>query len=157
MQKMDIFKRKMWYSYHSEPSHFIELNLDKVQEIVSQNKKGEQPDSLEIFVQAFVEEPKHDYENVVGQDSITRFDTQKGKKSNKKRKSKTQNERQTHDLKTNYSHKKLQPKAVILQTKAGKAKKNRVIQRDQAQTEGAENGQKNSANRSKKNEENKSE
>ena len=85
MQKMDIFKRKVWYSYHSEPSHFIELNLEKVQEIVSQNKQGEFPDSLEIFVQAFVEEPKHDYENVVGQDSITRFDKHKGKRPNKKR------------------------------------------------------------------------
>lgn len=81
MQKMDIFKRKLWYSYTSEPARFIELDLDKVQEILAHNKKGKYPESLEMYVQTFVEEVKHDYENVVGQDSITRFD----KKSNSKR------------------------------------------------------------------------
>jgi cell fate regulator YaaT (PSP1 superfamily) len=89
MQKMDIFRRKLWYSYISEPSHFIELNLDKVQEVLAQNKQGKSPESLEMFVQAYVEEPKHDYENVVGQDSITRFDKNRpSKRSNKKRHSK---------------------------------------------------------------------
>lgn len=85
MQKMDIFRRKVWYSYSSEPSNFIELSLDKVQEIVSQNRKGNHPESLEMYINTFVEEPKHDYENVVGQDSITRFDKKGGrKKTNKK-------------------------------------------------------------------------
>ena len=85
MQKMDIFRRKVWYSYSSEPSNFIELPLDKVQEIVFQNKKGNHPESLEMYIKSFVEEPKHDYENVVGQDSITRFDKKRSqKKSNKK-------------------------------------------------------------------------
>ena len=85
MQKMDIFRRKVWYSYSSDPSNFIELPLDKVQEIVFQNKKGNHPESLEMYIKAFVEEPKHDYENVVGQDSITRFDNKRSqKKSNKK-------------------------------------------------------------------------
>ena len=85
MQKMDIFRRKLWYSYIKEPSIFIELNLDKVQEILIQNKNGKLPESLEMFVQAFVEEVKPDYENVVGQDSINRFDkSSKSKKSNKK-------------------------------------------------------------------------
>lgn len=91
MQKMDIFKRKLWYSYHSDPSHFIELNLNKVQEIIAQNKSGKQPDALEAYVQTFVEEPKHDYENVVGQDSITRFDKQRRKRPNKRGKSKSRN------------------------------------------------------------------
>ena len=85
MQKMDIFRRKMWYSYSSDPSNFIELSLEKVQEIISQNRNGKQPESLEMYMQTFVEQPKFDYENVVGQDSITRFDTKKGsKRSNKK-------------------------------------------------------------------------
>jgi len=90
MQKMDIFRRKLWYSYIKDPSKFIELNIDKVQEILAENKNGKFPESLEMFVQAFVEEVKPDYENVVGQDSITRFDTSsKSKKSNKKRSART--------------------------------------------------------------------
>ena len=108
MQKMDIFRRKLWYSYISEPSHFIELNLDKVQEILAQNNQDKFPESLEMFIQAYVEEPKHDYENVVGQDSITRFD-KKGtskrpnkKRSNKKRfaKSKSKTSGQREELKS---------------------------------------------------------
>ena len=85
MQKMDIFRRKVSYSYSSEPSIFIELQLDQVQEIIFENKKGNHPESLEIYINKFIEEPKHDYENVVGQDSITRFDKKRGaKKHNKK-------------------------------------------------------------------------
>ena len=60
MQKMDIFRRKVWYSYTSEPSNFIELSLDKVQEIVFENKKGNHPESLEMYINTFVEEPKYD-------------------------------------------------------------------------------------------------
>ena len=91
MQKMDIFKRKVWYSYSSEPSNFFELHLDKVKEIVFENKKGNHPESLEMYINTLVEEPKHDYENVVGQDSITRFDKKViRKKSNKKHTHKNQ-------------------------------------------------------------------
>ena len=85
MQKMDIFRRKVWYSYTTEPSNFIELNLEKVKEIVFENKKGNHPESLEMYINTFVEEPKHDYENVVGQDSITRFDKKGGRKKSKKK------------------------------------------------------------------------
>ena len=86
-QKMDIFRRKAWYSYRSDPSKFIELNLDKVQEIIALNKQAKEPESLEMYVQAYIEVAKPDYENVVGQDSITRFDKQASSKrsSNKKR------------------------------------------------------------------------
>ena len=82
---MDIFRQKVWYSYSSEPSSFIELQLDKVQEIIFVNKKGNHPESLEMFINTFVEEPQHDYENVVGQDSITRFDNKGGRKKSKKK------------------------------------------------------------------------
>ena len=84
-KKMDIFRRKLWYSYTSEPTNFIELSLDKVQEIIFENKNGNHPDSLEMYINTFLEEPKHDYENVVGQDSITRFDKKGTQKKSKKK------------------------------------------------------------------------
>lgn len=103
MQKMDIFKRKLWYSYHSDPSKFIELNLDKVQQILFQNKKGSFPESLEMYVETFVQEVKHDYENVVGQDSITRFDKKsQSKKGNRnKRKFSKTNSREVASKESN--------------------------------------------------------
>jgi hypothetical protein len=100
-QKMDIFRRKVWYSYKSDPSRFIELNLDKVQEIVSLNKKENFPESLEMYVQTYIEVAKPDYENVVGQDSITRFDKKSSsKKSNKKRSNRNSSKKPSANVKS---------------------------------------------------------
>ncbi len=85
-RKMDIFKNLMWYSYEDEPLKFIELKLDRVNEIVEMNKKEEYPSDLMGFVdfKEVVKEP--DYANVVGQDSLTRFDNKKSNKRNKRNK-----------------------------------------------------------------------
>ncbi|PCJ00653.1 MAG: hypothetical protein COB15_02455 [Flavobacteriales bacterium] len=88
-RKMDIFKNVMWYSYQDEPLKFIELKLDRVNEIVEMNKQEEKPNDLMDFVvlKEVVKEPE--YGNVVGQDDLTRFDKPKGgnkKNKNKKRK-----------------------------------------------------------------------
>lgn len=85
-RKMDIFKNVMWYSYFDEPLKFIELKLDRVNEIIEMNKKDEKPNDLMDFVEmkAVIKEP--DYANVVGQDSLTRFDQPKGKKKKFKKK-----------------------------------------------------------------------
>ncbi|BAX80313.1 PSP1 domain-containing protein [Labilibaculum antarcticum] len=74
-QKTDIFKRLMWYSYDKYNTiNMVQLSVDTVKNIISQNKKGIKVDKL---VTEFVEEPKDtlEYENVVGQDSLNRFDS----------------------------------------------------------------------------------
>ncbi len=85
-KKMDIFKNMMWYSYQDEPLKFIELKLNRVNEIIEMNKKDEKPNDLMDFVEfkEVVKEPE--YGNVVGQDSLTRFDKPKHKKGNNNRK-----------------------------------------------------------------------
>lgn len=87
-RKMDIFKNMLWYSYQDEPLKFIELKLNRVNEIIEMNKKEEKPNDLMDFVdfKEVVKEP--DYANVVGQDSLTRFDKPKHKKGkhNKRKK-----------------------------------------------------------------------
>src|SRR5690554_4487969 len=83
-QKMDIFTNKMWYSYQDNLYEFIELSLDRVSEIIEQNKKGNEVEELKAYTLAV--EVKPDYANVVGQDSLTRFDKKgnKGKKKSRK-------------------------------------------------------------------------
>lgn len=85
-RKMDIFKNLMWYSYEDEPLKFIELKLNRVNDIIEMNNKGEFPTDLMDFVdfKEVVKEP--DYANVVGQDSLTRFDNKKSNKRNKRKK-----------------------------------------------------------------------
>jgi cell fate regulator YaaT (PSP1 superfamily) len=86
-QKTDIFRRTMFFSYTDEPDNFIPLTVDRVKEVMELNKNGAKPPELLIKAIAKVVEKKPDYENVVGQDSLTRFDKkkQKNRNNNKRR------------------------------------------------------------------------
>ncbi|HET6245540.1 MAG: hypothetical protein H0V01_03535 [Bacteroidetes bacterium] len=85
-QKTDIFGKIMWYAYDNNPGLFIPLTVDRVMEVMEMNKNGTKPEDLGEQVKVKVEKA-HDYENVVGQDSLTRFDNNK-KPKKKKRKNK---------------------------------------------------------------------
>lgn len=83
-QKMDIFSGKMWYAYFDDKNTWIQLSQNDVKEIIEKNVAGEKPDTLEEYVD-IVELVEADYENVVGQDSLTRFDTKKKPNRSKNR------------------------------------------------------------------------
>lgn len=85
-QKTDIFRKRMFFSYTHEPDNFIQLSVDRVKEIISMNKEGNKPADLMQHVEKKVIEKKLDYENVVGQDSLTRFDKAKKSKSRNNKK-----------------------------------------------------------------------
>jgi cell fate regulator YaaT (PSP1 superfamily) len=88
-QKTDIFRRTMFFSYFDEPDNFIPLPVDRVKEVMAMNADGKKPADLLVHVQQKIAEKKPDYENVVGQDELTRFDKKKSSKpknrNNKKR------------------------------------------------------------------------
>tara|TARA_R110002073_G_scaffold279026_1_gene443185 strand:- start:474607 stop:475767 length:1161 start_codon:yes stop_codon:yes gene_type:complete len=84
-QKMDIFKGLIWYAYKDNPMNWHQLKVEKVNEIIALNKDKKKAQSLEDFVfevDAFKEEEKV-FTNVVGQDSLTRFDKTKKKRKNR--------------------------------------------------------------------------
>jgi cell fate regulator YaaT (PSP1 superfamily) len=85
-QKMDIFANKLWYSYSETPYEFVEVSLERVQEILSANKNGEKVEELKDKIST-LPETSPDYANVVGQDDLTRFD-KKNRGTKKRRKSK---------------------------------------------------------------------
>ena len=81
----------MFFSYTDEPDNFIPLPVDRVKLIIEMTAKGEKPEDLLVkVVQPKFVEKKPDYENVVGQDSLTRFD--KSKKPKSKNNNKRRNE-----------------------------------------------------------------
>lgn len=83
LQKTDIFKKIMWFSYLREES-WIPLTLTRVKEIQQMNRDGVLPDDLGIVTEIEVPAPKAlDYENVVGQDSLTRLDERNRKKKSR--------------------------------------------------------------------------
>lgn len=84
-QKTDIFKRIIWWSYTSEPDVFVPLSIARTKEIFKLNADNIKPaDLLEPKQYKELETVKQpDYENVVGQDSLTRFDDRKKNNQNR--------------------------------------------------------------------------
>lgn len=106
--KMDIFKKHLWYTYKEERFKWFRLTLEQVQEIIAQNKNNEKSMSLEDY-ESDVEIPETvDFEDAVGQDSLTRFDapkTSKRRRNNRNKKRKkpvaaNTNQPKVHDQKT---------------------------------------------------------
>ncbi|HFS67069.1 MAG TPA: hypothetical protein ENK67_02540, partial [Flavobacteriia bacterium] len=89
-QKMDIFNGLMWYTYKDNPAHWHKLTVEQVNEILALNKEGKIPDNIEEYAEELiVETPAKDvFKDVVGQDSLTRFDKPKRNKRRKNNRNK---------------------------------------------------------------------
>jgi hypothetical protein len=85
--KTDIFKRMMYYIYDDQPGEApIALHVSAVKEIMEMNRKGIAVEDVDDFVTTEVVEEETDFAQVVGQDSLTRFDKQrKGGKGGRNR------------------------------------------------------------------------
>ncbi len=91
--KADILARKITYSTDKhQPVNCVTIPASRAFEIIDINKRGEKVDSLEAEKKGKPE--KKEYVDLVGQDSLTRFDKTKKKKKKKKAKhtSETANE-----------------------------------------------------------------
>ncbi|MCH1546964.1 MAG: hypothetical protein L7S44_00225 [Flavobacteriaceae bacterium] len=86
-QKTDIFKKQLWYAYEGEWSNWFMLSADQANLIISKNKSNKLVSGLEEYLHYNNGDDKNKFENVVGQDSLTRFDRPRTKK-NKSRKRK---------------------------------------------------------------------
>ncbi|MBT7851219.1 MAG: regulatory iron-sulfur-containing complex subunit RicT [Flavobacteriaceae bacterium] len=92
-QKTDIFKGHMWYAYEGEWMNWHKLTTTQANKIIALNAKNEKVASLEEYAIDLVEDTKVNFENVVGQDSLTRFDAPKNqrRKKNNRRKNNRNN------------------------------------------------------------------
>ena len=88
-QKIDIFQGHLWYAYEGEWMNWHKLTTTHANEIIEANKAKKPVASLEEFASELVEDTKVDFGNVVGQDSLTRFD--KPKHQGKKRRNNNRN------------------------------------------------------------------
>lgn len=71
--KTDVFKRIIWYAYKGETG-MVALSPERVAEIKKLNKEGVKPKDLADFAQVKEKVEEIGYQNVVGQDSLTRFE-----------------------------------------------------------------------------------
>ena len=100
--KTDVFKKEMQYS--SAPNmaaNIVALPVERVKEIIALNKEGIKVDSLEGESKVQKVEKHTDYENVVGQDSLTRFDKKKKNKSKNRRNENSFNNNRPNEARNN--------------------------------------------------------
>ena len=86
--KTDVFKGTMWYAYRGE-SELFPLTPERAKEIIESNKNGKKPSDLKDYqIKETVIVEEVGYSNVVGQDSVSRFEKtfKKPKKKNFRRK-----------------------------------------------------------------------
>ncbi len=94
-QKIDIFKGLMWFAYENEWMNWHKLTVTQVNEIIDLNKQKKKVSSLEEYASELIEDTKMDFENVVGQDSLTRFDKPKRKKKRRNKNNRKRNQRKS--------------------------------------------------------------
>lgn len=86
-QKQDIFKGLMWFAYTDNFANWHVLKIEQVKEIIAENKLKNKVSSLEDYAVEDNVAPEKDFNNAMGQESLTRFDQPKKKKRpTKKRK-----------------------------------------------------------------------
>lgn len=84
--KVDVFRQEMIYS--SDPNfaaNVVTISAKRAQDIMRINKTGKKPSKLLIESNVVVAK-ELDFENVVGQDDLTRFDKKSRGRNNKRRK-----------------------------------------------------------------------
>lgn len=86
--KTDVFRGLMWYIVDIEGSStFVPLSVERVKEIIKLNKKGVKPE-VEAQKVEVAKVESLEFTNVVGQESLTRFDQKSNKKKRKKKRRK---------------------------------------------------------------------
>ena len=83
----------MWFAYEGEWMNWHKLTVDQANEIIALNAQKKKAQSLEEYASELIEDTKAEFENVVGQDSLTRFDSPKRK--NKRKNNRNRNKRKS--------------------------------------------------------------
>jgi len=79
----------MWFAYTDNFANWHVLSIEQVKEIMAENKQNKKVSSLEDFAIETVSEPEKDFNNAMGQESLTRFDQPKKSKNKNRNKNKT--------------------------------------------------------------------
>ncbi|MDD3322770.1 MAG: regulatory iron-sulfur-containing complex subunit RicT [Paludibacter sp.] len=95
--KTDVFKGLISYSTSQNfGANIVTISAKRAKEVIALNRKGEKPDLLDDHSEDAPKAVVVDYENGVGQDSLTRFDTTK-KRTNKNKRSNNNNRPQLNN------------------------------------------------------------
>ena len=100
-QKTDIFKGHLWYAYEGEWMNWHKITKEQANEIIGLNEQKQKVTSLEEYASELLNDTKNEFENVVGQDSLTRFDSPKASNKRKNRRHNNKNRKKHQNAKNN--------------------------------------------------------
>jgi cell fate regulator YaaT (PSP1 superfamily) len=152
-QKTDIFKGYIWYAYEGEWMNWHKLTTEQANEIIALNAKKEKVISLEEYALDLIEEThtKIDFENVVGQNSLTRFD-KKPTRNRKRRGAQNKKKRRNNNAKAGGTAKNNNnPKAGNTPKKGGNSGKNNPRNKNNNRTRSKNDNQRGPKNTGNKN------
>ncbi len=81
--KIDVFKKEMWFAYDKGGIVWYKFSVNDIQEFLAMTAKGQKTEPLEDLAKN-AEDAKPDFTDVIGEDSLERFERKE--KQNKKRK-----------------------------------------------------------------------
>lgn len=151
-QKIDIFKGLLWYAYEGEWMNWHKIAVEDVNEIIAINTNNEKVPSLEEFALELIENTKTEFENVVGQDSLTRFDQPKHNKRRSRNRKKSRNGR-TLEKETVVSNKpknRTSEKKAVVNKPKSKASEKRVAVSNKPKSGDSENKKSNNQRNKKR-------
>lgn len=93
--KTDVYRGIMWYSYSGSGTQaLLPVPVERVREIVEMNRKNEYPETL-LESTGLIKAQKLEYTNGAGQESLTRFDNNTGKKKKRNKRRPPRNQRKS--------------------------------------------------------------
>jgi hypothetical protein len=113
-QKQDIFKGLMWFAYTENFANWHVLNIEQVKEIMAENKQSKKVSSLEDFAIETIAEPEKDFNNAMGQESLTRFDQPRKSKNKNRNKNKHKTHNQNSEQNKGQNHKPQDKRPIII-------------------------------------------
>lgn len=108
--KIDIFKGLLWYAYEKESNNWHRITVEKVNEIIEINKTGDKVTSLEEYVEEIKIPESKIFNDLVGQDSLTRFDIPKRKPKKRRNNNRNNNNKRNITRNTNRNKSKNNPR-----------------------------------------------
>ena len=105
--KTDIFKREITYSTDKVlAANLVTISAGRAFEVINLNKKGIKPESL--LEENRQQQPRRDAQDILGQDSVTRFDA-----SLKKKKKKRNGNNRDNTLNNNHNNRNNLPREIV--------------------------------------------
>ena len=143
--KIDVFKKEMWFAYDKGGIVWYKFSVNDIQEFLAMTAKGQKTEPLEDLAKN-AEDAKPDFTDVIGEDSLERFE-RKEKKKKKRKRIKNNTNSENEKVSANANNQRPQP----AKSKQPNERKDQANRPENKQGKNPNQSKKNNQNRPNKN------